>query len=413
MQNTFPKIIYVIAGLLSQPIFLYADTPKPIDLFTAGEGTYAHYRIPGLVVSPGGAILAYCEARGSVAGDWSKTDLLFRRSIDGGATWSPAKILAKPPTDARQNPVVAKHRADAAGAITMNNPVAISDLKNKAVHVMYCVEYERCFYMRSDDDGQTFTEPREITSAFDSFRKTYNWRVLATGPGHGIALSKTGRLVMPVWLSLGTGKSGHRPSCVATIYSDDAGKTWQAGVIVTGHDGTLDNPSETIATELSDGRVMLNIRHESPPNANAKAGRSTRRAVCVGPDGATGWGKITLHPQLADPVCMASLLSFPNPEVGQRRLLLFINPFNSEDRQRRNLTLRSSDDDGDSWWIAKDIDKGTAGYSDLAGANDGSAVYCFYERGSATQQPRKGVGALTFVRLDRLAVAKPIIDIAP
>ncbi len=72
----------------------------------------------------------------------------------------------------------------------------------------------RCFYIRSDDDGLTFTKPVEITATFDQFRPEYDWKVLATGPAHGIQL-KSGRLLVPVWLSPGTGGHAHRPCVTA------------------------------------------------------------------------------------------------------------------------------------------------------------------------------------------------------
>src|SRR5688500_6992237 len=71
-----------------------ADAVERIDLFQAGQGGYKHFRIPGLVVTPGGAVLAYCEARATAAGDWGRTDLLVRRSTDGGRTWAAARTMA-------------------------------------------------------------------------------------------------------------------------------------------------------------------------------------------------------------------------------------------------------------------------------------------------------------------------------
>jgi sialidase-1 len=105
--------------------------------------------------------------------------------------------------------------------VTYNNPVLIAD-KDGTVHMLFCLEYERCFYQRSEDDGLTWSKPTEITSAFAAFKKDYDWKVLATGPNHSIQL-KNGRLVVPVWLSTGTGGNAHRPSVTATIYSDDQG----------------------------------------------------------------------------------------------------------------------------------------------------------------------------------------------
>ena len=137
----------------------------------------------------------------------------------------------------------------------------------------------RCFYMRSADDGVTWSAPVEITAAFEDFHRSYAWKVLATGPDHGIQL-KSGRLVVPVWLSTGTGGNAHRPSVTATIYSDDQGKTWHAGEIAVPCTEEWINPNETVAVELADGRVMLNVRSES---------KQHRRLVTTSKDGATDW----------------------------------------------------------------------------------------------------------------------------
>src|SRR5262249_27324732 len=159
-------------------------------------------------------------------------------------------------------------------------------------HFLYCLEYERCFYLRSEDDGQKFSPAVEITSAFEQFRAEYDWKVLATGPGHGVQL-RSGRLVVPIWLSLGTGGHAHRPSAVSTIYSDDSGQSWQRGAIVASHDRPLVNPSESTIAELADGRVMLNIRSESPEH---------RRATAISPNGATDWSVAKFDEQLVEPI---------------------------------------------------------------------------------------------------------------
>jgi sialidase-1 len=254
------------------------------------------------------------------------------------------------------------------GEITVNNPVAIVDRPGGTVHFLYCVEYGRCFYTRSDDEGATFARPVEITAALEPLRKQYDWKVLATGPGHGIQL-KNGRLVVPVWLSTGTGGHAHRPSCVTTIVSDDHGKTWTAGAIVV-NDPRLANPSESAVVELSDGRVMLNIRHESKPHF---------RAVSISPDGAADWSAPRLDDALPEPICMASLVRLP----GTKSRILFSNPNNPIGRERKNVSVRLSYDDGKTWPVTKSLEPGPRGYSDLAVGPDGT-IYCFYERGKTS-----------------------------
>ena len=351
-----------------------AVAAKPLlrktDLFTAGTAGYATYRIPGMVVTNKGTLLAYCEARKGLQGDWGTIDIMMRRSTDAGTTWETQRKIVNIKGKVTQNAVALKQNLAKEGEITINNPVAITDRQANAVHFLYCVEYARCYYMRSDDDGGTFTEPVDITPTFDEFRSEYDWKVLATGPGHGIRL-KNGRLLVPVWLSTGTGGHAHRPSCVSVVYSDDHGETWQRGQIVVAHPNPV-NPSETVPVQLSDGRVMFNIRHESKPRW---------RGVSISPDGATGWSKMIYHEQLPEPVCMGSIIRLTEKPDQKRNRILFANPHNPDDRQRKNATVKLSYDEGETWPVARSVESGISGYSDLAAGPDGS-VYCFYERGS-------------------------------
>jgi Neuraminidase (sialidase) len=341
------------------------------DLFEANTGEYAHYRIPGIVVTRRGALLAYCEARRSTKGDWGTIDIPMRRSTDGGKTWGPPRKVVAPPKDATKNPVALAQGLARPGEVTINNPVAIADQKNGAVHFLYCVEYARCFYQRSDDDGETFTAPVEITPAFEAFRPEYPWKVLATGPGHGIQLS-SGRLLVPVWLSTGTGGHAHRPSAVSVIFSDDDGKTWKRGDILAAHPDPA-NPSETAGVELADGRVMLNIRHES---------ESHLRGVTVSRDGATGWTRLRYDKALPEPVCFGSLVRYSKRPEGEKDRILFVNPHNSTGRERRNLTVKMSEDEGQTWPVSRTIEPGPSGYADLAVGPD-RTIFCLYERGTA------------------------------
>jgi sialidase-1 len=265
--------------------------------------------------------------------------------------------------------------------VTYNNPVAILD-RSGAVHFVFCLEYMRAFYVRSDDDGLTWSKPIEITAAFDRFRPEYDWKVLATGPGHGIQL-KSGRLLIPVWLSTGTGGHAHRPSVTSVIYSDDRGKTWNRGEIAIPNTSDFIYPSETAAVELADGSVMLNARSESKQN---------RRLVTISKDGARGWSPPRFDDALLEPICMASLVRYSTARSGGRNRILFSNPYNLErrdgksvpgmPRDRRNVSVQLSYDEGKTWVVRKTIEPGWSGYSDLAVAHDGT-VLLLYERGGA------------------------------
>ena len=277
-----------------------------------------------------------------------------------------------------KNPVALKLKNVKAGDVTYNNPVFIAD-RDGGVSFLFCLEYGRAFASRSSDDGQTWSEPREITDTFESFRADYPWKVLATGPDHGIQLT-SGRLLVPVWLSSGTGGNAHRPSVTATIYSDDHGRSWQAGEIAVPCTDEWVNPNETTAVELADGRVMLNVRNESPHQ---------RRLVTTSPDGATHWATPHFDEALVEPICMASLLRLSTEKHGGRNRLLFVNPNNlaradgkeapGKSRDRRNLTVRLSYDEGKSWPVANVIEPSWSAYSDLALTPDGT-ILCFYGR---------------------------------
>jgi len=393
MRLTFVLTLLLIASLRAAEPFI-----EKIDLFVSGEDpAYKVYHIPGVVVTAKGSVLAWCEARKRGAGvsDWDDIRILLRRSTDDGKTWSPAKSVADVPGPKTKNPTALRMKNVDPADVTYNNPAVIAD-RSGALHMLFCLEYMRCFYQRSDDDGVTWTSPIEITGAFEGFRADYDWKVIATGPNHGIQL-RNGRLLAPVWLSLGTGSNGgHHPSVAATIYSDDAGKSWHAGEIAAPSTAEWIDPNEATAVELADGRVMLNIRSESKTN---------RRLVTTSPDGATGWSTPRFDDALWEPVCMAGLTRY---DFQDQHLILFSNPHNldkakgkaepGKNRDRKNLSVKTSRDDGRTWPMNKSIEPGPSAYSDLAVTRDGT-ILCFYGRAGESKGTAPGLAAMAGGRL--------------
>jgi sialidase-1 len=328
-------------------MLLAGQPPDPVMLFEAGTHGYRGYRIPALVMTTKGTLLAFCAARKEL-GDWADIDIAMRRSTDGGRTWSPMKIIAD--------------RA----SMTVDNPTPIVDRMTGAIHFVYQVNYAQVFYMRSDDDGLTFSEAEDITDAAHDFRRgwapdksdsKYGWSVIAPGPGHGIQLA-SGRLVVPVWLSP---HYRHRPSVTSTLYSDDHGKTWKAGALIPQDTANpLVNPSEHVLVEMANGRVMSNLRNE---------GKERQRGVSISPDGISGWAVPRRDAGLFETVCMASLV-----RAGER--LVFASPATLP---RNDLTIRVSLDEGRTWAHSRLLLPGPTGYSDMAAGADG-AIYVLYEQ---------------------------------
>lgn len=373
------QVLLIIGGSLlllapPAPAAPAAGNLEKTDLFRGGENGFALYRIPGMVVTTKGAVLVYCEARSDARSDWGEIQVHLRRSGDSGKTWSPARQIAHFGERLPGNPTKAEGGENEQ---TVNNPVAIVDQKTGTIHFLYCVNYARCFYIQSTDDGLTFSKPVEITQAFESFRPACDWKVLATGPGHGVQL-RGGRLVVPVWLAYGK-KGAHAPSMSGTIYSDDHGKTWHAGAVAFPNTEPWKNPNETAVVELSDGSVMLNARTTSLSN---------RRLITIGPDGVGNWAPPNFDSALLDPQCMGSLIHISGG--GPKGRLLFCNPHNlkrdASDQEipgahgdRKNLSIKISKDDGKTWGPPKTVENGTGAYSDLALLPDGTTL-CFYER---------------------------------
>ncbi|HSJ04108.1 MAG: exo-alpha-sialidase [Verrucomicrobium sp.] len=374
------------------------------DLFEAGKGGYELYRIPGMVVTAKGTVLAYCEARKNAKGDWGPIDVLMRRSTDGAKTWSEPKAVVKVEGELPMNPVAVAQNLDAPGDNTVNNAVAIVDHQSGAVHFLYCLEYMRCYYLRSDDDGLTWTAPVEITSTFEQFKPEYDWKVIATGPAHGIQVQRgkhQGRLVVPVWLSTGTGGHAHRPSVTSTVFSDDHGKTWQRGAVAVPNTEEWVYPNETVVVELADGSVMLNVRSES---------KNHRRIVVESPDGATKWSHPRFDEALLEPISMGSITRYSLTSAQDKNRIVFANPHNLErldgkaaegkSRDRRNLSLKLSYDEGKTWAFSKAVEPGYGAYSDLAVLPDGT-ILCLYERGRDSDEALKKSTSYAYLTVAR------------
>jgi sialidase-1 len=391
-------LLVLLRGLSSEAAIPFLESKE---LFPATTNHY--YHIPGLVITRQGSVLAYAERRNTNAHDWGDIQVVLRRSTDGGRSWGAERQVAhlgQPiPAIVRSSPPKAKgHEQD----VTINNPLAIGD-RNGSVHFIYCVEYRRVFYMRSDNDGASWSTPVELSQVFEKLRPEIDWKVIATGPGHGIQLAN-GRLVVPIWLATGE-KEGfqHRPSVTAVAYSNDHGSTWSAGEIAARTTGrgenpqVFHNPNETEAVELANGSVLFNVRSGS---------FRQRRVQSVSADGATRWSKPEFIEDLPEPIDFGSIARYARANAsGGKNILLFSIPDGLKVRKdkpvdekscfREDLTVFVSEDEGRTWPKKKIIHSGPigCGYSDLAVLPD-KTILCAHGTG-------KGFGAGAGLALTR------------
>jgi len=349
--------------------FVYRPT---VLLRAAGQDQVNTYRIPGLATTNQGTLIAVYDIRYINSGDLQgDIDVGMSRSTDGGQSWEPMKKImdmgqwgGKP-----------------------NNENGIGDpcvLVDKATNIIWVAalwghgkpgksvwgnsgqgltpeETGQFVLVKSDDDGQTWSEPINITNQV----KRPEWYLFFQGPGNGITLLD-GTLVFPAQF-----KDAYQIPNSTLIYSKDHGKTWVAGT------SAKTQTTEAQIVQLTDGSLMLNMRDDR--NRKDK-GLANGRAVAITTDLGKTW---IAHPSsnsaLPESNCMASLIS-ANLEINgrMRQVLFFSNPNSKTDRSR--MTLKASLDEGLTWPEKYQVELNLAdsyGYSCLTMVNENTVGILF------------------------------------
>jgi sialidase-1 len=323
------------------------------DVFIAGHGAYHTYRIPAIVVATNGAVLAFCEGRKNSSADAGDIDLLLKRSFDGGKSWEPMHVVADNGANIFGCPTPVMDRVT--GEIFLLSTWGLGSDTEKKVLDGTAAERRRVYVQSSKDNGATWTKPRDISA--DAMKP--HWRWYSTGPVNGIQLvseKHRGRLLIPANHSDHSDPAKH-PYRSHVIYSDDHGATWKIGGIED------EKTNESTLAELSDGRILQNMRSYHGKNC---------RAIAFSNDGGLTFGPVSLAMNLVDSICQASLLRLRNGEI------LFANPAS---KKRENLAIRISNDDAKTFDRFTTIESGPSAYSCLAELPDGT-VLCLYERGA-------------------------------
>ena len=324
-------------------------------VYQSGENGYHTYRIPALIVTPPGTLLAFCEGRRNGASDSGAINTMLKRSFDGGRTWSEEKVVVAHGNDTIGNPCpVVDRKSGTIWLLLTGNP---GDTSEDKIFKSIGPGTRTVWITRSRDDGATWAPAVEITTSV----KRPDWTWYATGPGNGIQL-KSGRLVIPC----NHGQRGADTICSHVIYSDDRGRTWKPG-------GTVGpKTDESAVVELTDGTLLINMRSQH--------GKS-RRAVARSRDGGVTWSEIGLDETLVEPACQASIVRFTLARTSSKNRLLFSNP--ADPKKRVRMTVRLSYDEGQTWPLARVVDQGPSAYSSLAVLKD-SAIGLLFERGATS-----------------------------
>lgn len=354
-----PRFVAAVLLLSAVSASARAAEPQRTDVFTKGDAGYACFRIPSVVTTKSGTLLAFAEARKKSCSDTGNIDLVMRRSTDGGKTWSDLAIIWNDADNTCGNPcpVVDETTGTVWLLLTWNR----GDDHESKIKTGKAKDTRRVFATHSTDEGVSWAKPTEITST----TKRDDWGWYATGPGAGIQLQRgkhKGRLVVPCdhstlpWGGTDTYRSH-------VIYSDDHGKTWQLG-------GSIKpGVNECEVVELTDGRLMMNMR-------NYRRSQHRARAIAISDDGGASWSDVSHDPALIEPVCQASIRRLRWPTASSPGVIVFSNPASTSKRVK--MTVRVSYDDAKTWPVSRVLHPGPSAYSSLTILKD-KRIGCLYE----------------------------------
>ncbi len=367
----FTAVLATAAGLLPAPAQAQARAAGGFEeqvLFKASQDPgYACFRIPAVVRTVEGTLLAFAEGRVLNCGDAADIDLVVKRSTDGGRTWGPLQVVNEGAGDTHGNPAPVVDARTGRILLAETYNTGRTDGANCSVP---CDRVPHLQY--SDDDGLTWSEPRDLTEEIlpDDWNSWY-----ATGPVHGIQLTRgrhAGRLVFGI--NAETWDGGRvTANHAALVVSDDGGHHWRIGATDSwpiAEDGTFrQKPSELTLAERADGSVLVSGREQDGTDLG-------HRTQAVSRDGGdTFTAPFQALPDLYMPQVQGSVL-----RLGKRMLLA--GPADPD--RRRTMAVRSSYDGGRTW---DSLDRGTtvtrdwSGYSDLVHIG-GETVGLLYEGGA-------------------------------
>jgi sialidase-1 len=360
--------------------FAAAAEPQATIVFAAGEHGYPSIRIPSLLATRSGTLLAFAEGRAAEA-DQAANQIILKRSTDNGRTWGSLQVIARDGKNSLNNPCAIQDESRGRILLMVQSyPAGGKEFNGRLKPGTKGADVELSYILTSDDDGATWSAMKDITAT----TKAADAITVASGPGIGIQLTRgpnRGRLIMPFNQRVGPFWD------VRAVFSDDHGDTWQLGNVVPGartvnaKGRTTSMVNEVQMVELDDGSMRMNSRRSDD---------KPFRKTAVSRDGGQTWSKVEQVEQLADPACMGSTLRYDFATGGSKGHIIYSGP---RGPGRTNGAIHVSYDDGRTWPVSKLLCPGPFAYSCLARLNDGS-IGILYETGK-----KRPYETLTFSRL--------------
>ena len=250
--------------LLLPHLLLHSTTStNSVTVFTPNHENC--FRIPSIAQTSTGILLSFAEARKGSCGDGEAYAIAQKRSTDGGLSWSNIRF-----------PVGSKD-------YMVGNPASVA-LTNGSVLLLFVKHDTKCVgdcgtgngVILTNDDGITWSKPIDLSKSFG----------VASGalPGPGTALElHSGRILVV------SHKGAYQNDYVSL--SDDGGVTFRT------NKQKFPKMDEAVLTQLTNGSVMLNMRHQRSPELG--------RGVAVSHDDGVTFSPITYDAALVSPVCQA------------------------------------------------------------------------------------------------------------
>lgn len=329
------------------------EDPITVTLFSPGDEGSKYYRIPAIVTAKNGSLVTSTDKRKNTQVDLpNPIDVVVKTSHDGGLTWGPTKLVAG------NNP---KGYGDASLVVDQENGHILCLFNgNNGFFQSTADNPIRNYVSISTDNGETWSEPRDITPMLygsecsNPERQTWDGMFLSSGAAMQL---RSGR-IMVVGVVRKHGVSG---IFNYVVYSDDHGENWDIGISPATSGG-----DESKVVELNNGDVMMSIRHKP------------YRYMAISHNKGLTFDPQEDRPDMVDPACNGDIIRYTSTKDGyDKDRLIFVNDHHPS--QRKNASIKISYDEGKTWQVSKVIHEGDAWYVACTVTLDGK-IAVYYER---------------------------------